>query len=93
MSDRIKPWHRKALERGRAPLPDAPGHCPWLRNDIDLDTSWPDESNGGPAVGLEWDHELRGVGRWFPQILLSKAHLTITKGSPATPLATQTVSI
>lgn len=47
----------------------------------------------GPAVGLKQDHELRGVGRWFPQILSSKAHLTIAEGSPATPLTTHTVSI
>lgn len=47
----------------------------------------------GPSVGLKRDHELRGVGQWLPQIVSSKAHLTIAEGSPATPLATHTVSI
>jgi hypothetical protein len=50
MSDRIKPWQRKALELGRTPLPDAPGHRPWLRMDIDLYISSPDESNEGSDI-------------------------------------------
>ncbi|KAG7418124.1 hypothetical protein Forpe1208_v004218 [Fusarium oxysporum f. sp. rapae] len=53
MSDRIKPWQRKALERGRTPLSDAPGHLPWLRKDTDLDISASDKSNKGSSGGSQ----------------------------------------
>ncbi|KAI1025151.1 hypothetical protein LB504_009844 [Fusarium proliferatum] len=26
----MKPWHEKALKRGRSPLPEGPGQRPWL---------------------------------------------------------------
>ncbi|KAF5723026.1 hypothetical protein FMUND_2383 [Fusarium mundagurra] len=26
----MKPWHEKALKHGRTPLPEGPGHRPWL---------------------------------------------------------------
>ncbi|KAF5694210.1 hypothetical protein FDENT_1515 [Fusarium denticulatum] len=26
----MKPWHEKALKRGRTPLPEGPGQRPWL---------------------------------------------------------------
>ncbi|KAH7178369.1 hypothetical protein DER46DRAFT_655633 [Fusarium sp. MPI-SDFR-AT-0072] len=53
MSDCIKPWQRKALERGRTPLPDSPGHRPWLKKDTDLDISSSDKSNKGSRSGSQ----------------------------------------
>ncbi|KAF4452120.1 hypothetical protein FALBO_16232, partial [Fusarium albosuccineum] len=35
MSDRdLKPWHKKALENNRRPLPDAPGERPWVNQTV-----------------------------------------------------------
>ncbi|KAJ4101670.1 hypothetical protein NW756_002093 [Fusarium oxysporum] len=53
MSDRNKPWQRKALERGRTPLPDAPGYRPWLRKGTDRDASEADKSNKGSSSGSQ----------------------------------------
>lgn len=53
MPDRIKTWQRKALERGRTPLPDAPGYRPWLRKDTNHDASEADNSNKGSSSGSQ----------------------------------------
>ncbi|CAM1505836.1 Fc.00g114730.m01.CDS01 [Cosmosporella sp. VM-42] len=33
----LRPWQRKALKRGRTPLPESPGHRPWLPTTHDAD--------------------------------------------------------
>ncbi|KAH7253857.1 uncharacterized protein BKA55DRAFT_566370 [Fusarium redolens] len=58
MSDRIKPWQRKAIGRGRTPLPDAPGHRPWLKKDINIDTSEAGASNKESSSGSQTGSEV-----------------------------------
>ncbi|KAF4967661.1 hypothetical protein FSARC_4820 [Fusarium sarcochroum] len=46
-TSQVTPWQCKVLQNGRTPLPDSPGHRPWLDPDFSLSTSVPSRSNTG----------------------------------------------
>ncbi|KAJ4138655.1 hypothetical protein NW768_002506 [Fusarium equiseti] len=52
----MKPWHEKALRKGRTPLPDAPGVRPWIHESGETSapgpapTSTPAHASAGAAV-------------------------------------------
>lgn len=44
----MKPWHERALKRGRSPLPEGPGQRPWLPLEIPERPSITREVSGAP---------------------------------------------
>ncbi|KAI1073006.1 hypothetical protein LB507_009127 [Fusarium sp. FIESC RH6] len=56
----IQPWQQRALDKGRTPLPEAPGERPWLRSkplSTPLSTQILETSKRAPASYKFWPEE------------------------------------
>ncbi|KAF7551253.1 hypothetical protein G7046_g7769 [Stylonectria norvegica] len=55
MDQRLRPWQRKALKKGRTPLPEGPGQRPWKSNGTrsNITKSNRNESKGPKSKGTK----------------------------------------